>query len=217
MDGTKTRADRNLPDGTSPRAGIIAPASAKNAEGWATRHVVISAHRATGSGCNTPGTCDLTYDSISFDNVSTPCTSFTDTCTLNGADSLGWPVGTLVQNVQVDEAGASSGSYQFYTDIMTTNSPQSTQVATPTFSPSGGDYDLLTVTVTISTTTSGATICYTTDGTTPIGNGGGGCIHGTTYSTPITLGSDNVTLNAIGTKDGYDFDSAVGTAVYVFD
>jgi Fn3 associated len=70
---------------------------------------------------------------------------------------------------------------------------------------------------TISTTTSGATICYTTDGTTPIGNGGGGCIHGTTYSTAITLGPDNATLKAIGTKDGYDFDSAVKTASYVFD
>jgi len=31
------------------------------------------------------------------------------------------------------------------------------------------------------------------------------------------LGPDNVTLNAIGTKDGYDFDSAVESAVYSFD
>ena len=40
--------------------------------------------------------------------------------------------------------------------------------ATPTLTPSGGSYASgTTVTVTISTTTVGAYLCYTTDGTTP--------------------------------------------------
>ena len=46
---------------------------------------------------------------------------------------------------------------------------QESTVAAPTFSPTGGNYSVAQ-TVTITTTTSGATIYYTTDGTTPTTN-----------------------------------------------
>lgn len=54
-------------------------------------------------------------------------------------------------------------------------------VATPTFSPGGGTYSSAQ-TVTISDTTSGATIYYTTDGSTPTTSS-------SHYTTAITVSS----------------------------
>jgi len=84
-------------------------------------------------------------------------------------------------------------------------------VATPTFSPVAGNY-ATTQNVTISTSTGGATLCYTTDGSTPTANGAGTCTHGTTYSTPVVVAS-SLTLKAVGSLSG-DSDSAVGSAAY---
>lgn len=84
-------------------------------------------------------------------------------------------------------------------------------VATPTFSPVAGTY-VGTQSVTISTSTGGATKCYTIDGTTPTANGAGTCTHGTTYSTPVSVGS-SLTLKAVGSLSGSS-DSSVGSAAY---
>ena len=51
--------------------------------------------------------------------------------------------------------------------------------------------------VTISTTTSGATIRYTTNGTTPSST------VGTVYSSAVTISATNTTLQAIAYKSGY--------------
>lgn len=88
------------------------------------------------------------------------------------------------------------------------------QAATPTFSPVAGVYTS-TQTVTISTVTGSATICYTTDGTTPTANGAGTCTHGTTYSTTVSV-SVSETLKAIASKSG-DTDSAIGVAAYTIN
>jgi hypothetical protein len=79
------------------------------------------------------------------------------------------------------------------------------QVATPTFSPVAGSYSSAQ-TVSISTTSSGATIYYTTNGSTPTTSS-------TVYSGPITV-SASETLKAYATKSGY-FDSNVATAAYI--
>jgi len=79
-----------------------------------------------------------------------------------------------------------------------------TTVATPTFSPVAGTYTSAQ-TVTISDATTGATIHYTTDGSTPTGTS-------TTYSTPIAV-SVTETVKAIGIKTG-DTNSAIGSAAY---
>jgi carbohydrate binding protein with CBM56 domain/chitobiase/beta-hexosaminidase-like protein len=79
-----------------------------------------------------------------------------------------------------------------------------TAVATPTFSPPGGQYTS-TQTVTISTATSGATIRYTVDGSTPTASS-------TLYSGPISVPSTR-TVNAIGLKSGLS-NSAVAGATY---
>lgn len=88
-------------------------------------------------------------------------------------------------------------------------------VTAPTFSPIAGTYTA-TQTVTITTVTGGATICYTTDNSTPTANGGGTCTHGTTLVNGGTVSiAVNTNLKAIGTLSG-DSDSSLASATYVF-
>ena len=77
-------------------------------------------------------------------------------------------------------------------------------VATPTFNPLGGGV-ILGTTVTISSTTAGAVIHYTIDGTTP---GTSSAV----YSTPIAI-TAAMTINAIATASGFS-DSPVATASF---
>lgn len=78
--------------------------------------------------------------------------------------------------------------------------------ATPTFSPSGGTFGS-TQSVAITDTTAGATIYYTTDGTTPTTSS-------TVYSAAVTV-SATETIKAIATAPGYSA-SAVASATYAF-
>ncbi|MCR5131814.1 MAG: endonuclease [Prevotella sp.] len=82
----------------------------------------------------------------------------------------------------------------------------STTVATPTFSPAGGTYTTAQ-TVTISCSTSGATIYYTLDGSTPTSSS-------SEYSSPITI-SETTTLMAIAIANGES--SSVKTATYTIN
>lgn len=77
-------------------------------------------------------------------------------------------------------------------------------VATPSFSPPGGAYTSAQ-TVTITTATSGASIRYTVDGSTPTASS-------PLYSGPISVPSSR-TINAIGIKAGLA-NSSVGGATY---
>ena len=79
-----------------------------------------------------------------------------------------------------------------------------TTAATPTFSPAAGTYST-SQSVTISDATSGATIYYTTNGTTPTTSS-------SVYSGPITV-SASVTLEAIAVETGYA-NSPAATAAY---
>lgn len=79
-------------------------------------------------------------------------------------------------------------------------------VAAPTFSPAPGTYTL-TQTVSLSTTTSGATIRYTTDGTTPTES------IGTIYASAITV-STTITIKAIAYRSGWTT-SDLATGDYV--
>jgi hypothetical protein len=83
-------------------------------------------------------------------------------------------------------------------------SPAGNAVAMPTFSPMGGSYTT-PQTVTISDATSGATIYYTTNGTTPTASS-------TKYTSAITV-SATETLEAIAVETGY-VNSTVASAVY---
>jgi N-acetyl-beta-hexosaminidase len=78
------------------------------------------------------------------------------------------------------------------------------KVATPTFSPSGGEYSS-SQSVAISCATSGATIRYTTNGSEPTTSS-------PTYTSPITV-STTMTLKAKAWKTGWTT-SDTGTAAY---
>ena len=79
------------------------------------------------------------------------------------------------------------------------------QVAAPSFAPVGGTYTSAQ-TVTITSSTVGATISYTTDGSTPSET------TGTIYSGPINI-SGTTTLNAIAYENGFA-DSTVTSDTY---
>ncbi|WP_422444911.1 glycoside hydrolase family 3 N-terminal domain-containing protein [Thermoanaerobacterium sp. DL9XJH110] len=83
-------------------------------------------------------------------------------------------------------------------------SREKSTVATPTASPSPGTYDT-PQTVTLSCATSGASIYYTTDGSTPTRNS-------MLYTAPITI-NVTTTIKAIAVKSGW-YDSPVATFTY---
>lgn len=81
------------------------------------------------------------------------------------------------------------------------------QAAVPTFSPAGGTFTS-PQTVTLATTTAGATIHYTTDGSTPTASS-------PSYGSPIAV-STTTTIKAIAVASGYD-PSAVASATYTIN
>ncbi len=86
-------------------------------------------------------------------------------------------------------------------------------VAKPVITLAAGSYTGIQTT-TITDSTGGATICYTTDGTTPTAPTAGTCSGGTTqtYSSAITISSSE-TIKAIGTKS-HDSSSSVASSAY---
>jgi hypothetical protein len=92
--------------------------------------------------------------------------------------------------------------------------------ATPTFSPVAGAYGP-TQTVTITSATSGSTICYTTNGDTPTAATPGTCDSDSGHESSISNGgtmtvSATETVKAIGTLSG-DTNSSVGSAAYTIN
>ena len=87
--------------------------------------------------------------------------------------------------------------------------------ATPTLTPGTGTYTS-TQTVTVSSSTTGAVICYTTDLSTPTGSAGT-CTHGSTLTNGGTVSvSASETLQAVATLASYQT-SSIGSAVYTIN
>ena len=112
----------------------------------------------------TPGTCNTSSTEFSMANKGTVVISQTGSLTA---------IATLAGDTNSAAAG---GAYTI---------GNSGTVSTPSFSPAAGTY-ATPQTVTISDSTSGATICYTTNGSTPAASGGT-CTNGTGVSTGYKL------------------------------
>ena len=126
----------------------------------------------------------------------------------SGGDS-GFSEDKVVTATGTQTATATASTTDTFVNLIVTleASGSQPQVATPTFSPAAGAYGPAQ-TVTISDSTSGSTIYYTTNGTTPTTSS-------STYSSAITV-SATETLEAIATHSG-DVTSAVGSAAYTIN
>lgn len=109
----------------------------------------------------------------------------------------------------VFDIGGSSGNRRIKALTVTTSDGGSTveTVATPTFSPAEGTFTSAQ-NVTIACATSGATIYYTTDGSTPTTSS-------STYSSAISV-SETTTIKALAAKSGMN-NSDVATATYTIN
>ena len=134
----------------------------------------------------------------------TPAGVLTTLVTFTGANGAN-PSG-LVQgsdgNFYGNAGGGSAGDGLIFQLIV------SSQVAAPTFSPAAGTYTSAQ-TVTITSTTSGASFYYTTDGSTPSE------FNGTLYSGPVSINS-TMTLSAIAHESGFS-DSPVTSGTYTIN
>lgn len=114
---------------------------------------------------------------------------------------------TYYYRVRAYNLGGTSGN----SNVVTTTTL--TQVVAPTFTPRVGGYCTHSMGVTISTSTTGARIRYTTDGTTPTSTSGT-LINGSSGNITLTLG--HKTVRAIAFKSAM-IDSAVSTGAYFYD
>lgn len=91
-----------------------------------------------------------------------------------------------------------------------------TTTADPAFSPVAGSYGM-PINVTMTSTTTGAIICYTTDGVTdPVCSATPTCTTGTTYATAVSVTYTTTNFRARACKAGLT-DSAVVTAQHISD
>lgn len=89
-------------------------------------------------------------------------------------------------------------------------------VSDPTFTPAAGSY-AMPISVQLSTATSGAIICYTSDGiTTPVCSATPACTTGTQYASAVSVTYTTTKFKAIACKTGLT-DSAVVNATHVSD
>ena len=112
----------------------------------------------------------------------------------------------VASSVKITFEGAQASNSRFFLDEIVVSQTVST-VAAPTFSPAAGTYTSAQ-NVTLSSATSGATIYYTTDGSSPTTSS-------SVYSSPISV-SSTTTIKAFAVKSGMN-NSTLATATYTIN
>ncbi len=195
--------------------------------GGATNQNVISDYAQVGSR-NSPST-SITFSTSGITGTITSivvnCASYNGLATLSatvGGNAFGnqqptpsWSnnsggnvtfSGSASGAIVITMTNGNGGRAMYIKSITVTYTPSITETcAAPTFSPAAGTYTEAQ-SVTISTTTSGASIYYTTDGSTPSSS------NGTLYNGAINV-SEDMTIKAIAVKAGSN-DSPVSEAAY---
>ena len=134
----------------------------------------------------------------------TPTFEASTTTTITRPDGADWSncYFKFVYNVSVK--GGNNRFIEFSEAKFYKEAGSTPQCKTPTFSPESGAVVTIGTTVTISSETDGATIYYTTDGSTPTTS--------STQGNTVTI-TEAMTVKAIAVKSGYD-NSAIATASY---
>jgi hypothetical protein len=164
---------------------------------------VTSTVAATPAFSPAAGTYTTTQSVTISDTTSGATIYYTTNATTPTTNSTKYTAAIPVSSTETIEAIAVASGYT--SSAVATASYTITPIAaTPTFSPAAGAYTTKQ-TVTIADTTSGATIYYTTNGTTPTTSS-------TRYTAAISVSSTE-TIEAIAVASGYT-SSAVATASY---
>jgi alpha-galactosidase len=160
-------------------------------------------------GNNTRGTLQLSVDGTNLGSTLDQYSAAQTYPTTTFGNVTFGSTGTHTIRLTVTGKNASSTGYGLSADkfVLVAQSGGG-QVAAPTFSPAGGTYTS-SQTVTITSSTSGASIRYTTDGSTPSETAG------TIYSSPVSVAT-TTTLKAIAYKSGMT-DSTVASAAYTIN
>lgn len=146
-------------------------------------------------------------------NGSNPTAATAGTCDSNGGVEFTYTTGLTVSSTKTIKAiGTLSGDAN--SSVASGTFTINGAIATPTLSPTGGTFSS-TQNVTLSDSVGGATLCFTTDGSTPTGNGAGVCTHGSTYSATVAV-AVSLTIKAIASESGY-LDSSVASGVFVIN
>jgi hypothetical protein len=162
----------------------------------------------TSSGVNLhsgdPFNVHMTYDGTTLKMTITDAVNQSQNFSTNWTINIPATVGGNTANVGFTAGtGGLTAIQEIVTWTYTTNSGLPT-ASTPTFSPAPGNYTSAQ-SVTLSDTTTGATIYYTTDGSTPTTSS-------PKYTAPIPVNT-TTTIKAIAAASGFN-NSAVATGVY---
>ena len=143
-------------------------------------------------------------------NGSTPTAATPGTCDSNGGVEFTYSSAITVSSTETVNAIGTLASYT-NSSVGSATYTINGSAPTPTFSPVAGTYSG-SQNVTISDSLGGATICFTTDGSTPTANGAGVCTHGSTYSATVAV-TVSMTIKAIASESGYS-DSSVASGTF---